>query len=361
MASRLQDLTGTPMRFRDRADAGRQLAARLAAYADRPDVLVLALPRGGVPVAFEVATALHLPLDVFLVRKLGVPGHPELAMGAIAAGGVRVLSEDLISELDIPRSLVEQVSVRERFELERRDRVFRGDRPFPALRNRTIIVIDDGLATGATVEAAVAALRVYEPARIVVAAPVGAAATRARLTVIADAVICLRMPEPFTSVGSWYDRFEQTSDDEVVALLSSSRPRSFGSGSSSEEHSMSTREIPREQWRQELDSFSRQHEGWIVRVRVTDPDGHTQTEARDLPLQGVSADSPRTDGVAIIVGRAPDDHVTHEVPNPVTIAIEQSDSGAERALRIRAGDGSTTTVEFRSAARAEDVDHVGPR
>ena len=208
------------MRFRDRIDAGRQLASQLMAYANRSDVIVLALPRGGVPVAFEVARALDARLDVLLVRKLGVPGHPELAMGAVAAGGVRVLSEDLISELGIPAPLVEEVSVRERLELERREKLYRGDRPFPSLENRVAIVIDDGLATGATVEAAVAALRGSGgPAGIVVAAPVGAHATCARLKAVADDVVCAQTPEPFYSVGMWYERFEQTTDEEVIALL----------------------------------------------------------------------------------------------------------------------------------------------
>src|SRR5438067_3576378 len=169
------------MRFHDRADAGLKLASRLTSFANRHDVVVLALPRGGVPVAFEVARALKAPLDIFLVRKLGVPGHPELAMGAIAAGGVRVLSEDLISELGIPRALVEEVAVRERLELERRDRMYRGGRPLPPLRDRVVIVIDDGLATGSTMEAAVAALRAHHPAKIIVAAPVAAAETCRRL------------------------------------------------------------------------------------------------------------------------------------------------------------------------------------
>src|SRR5438105_14961791 len=174
-------------RFTDRRDAGRRLGERLAAdYGGRPGLLVLGLPRGGVPVAFEVARALRAPLDVFVVRKLGVPGHPELAMGAVASGAVRVLSEDLITELDIPRPLVEAVAVRERLELERRERLYRGDRPFPALRDRILIVVDDGLATGASVEAAIAALRDHHPARIVVAAPVGARATCERLTPLAD-------------------------------------------------------------------------------------------------------------------------------------------------------------------------------
>ena len=207
------------MRFRDRADGGRQLADKLHAYAKRSDVIVLALPRGGLPVAREVATALGAPLDVFLVRKLGVPGHSELAMGAIAFGGVRVLSEDLISELGIPRALVEQVSVREHLELDRRNRLYRGSRPFPSLRGRTVIVVDDGLATGATAEAAVVALRDLGAARIVVAAPVGAPATCTRLTGLADDVVCAAIPDNFYAVGSWYDQFEQTTDEDVIAIL----------------------------------------------------------------------------------------------------------------------------------------------
>ena len=209
------------MRFRDRTDAGQRLAARLPTYAGRRDVVVLALPRGGVPIAVEVARELGAPLDMMLVRKLGVPGHSELAMGAIAAGGVRILSEDLIAELGIPRPLVEQVVVRERLELDRRERAYRGDRPMPNLRDRTVIVIDDGLATGSTMEAAVAALRIQEPARIVVAVPVGAAETCHRLQQVADEVVCVETPTPFNAVGLWYERFDQVSDDEVISLLRS--------------------------------------------------------------------------------------------------------------------------------------------
>src|SRR5262245_1330487 len=211
------------MRFHDRAEAGRQLADQLDEYGRRSDVIVLGLPRGGVPVAFEVARALQAPLDVFLVRKLGVPGHPELAMGAIAAGGVRVLSEDLISELGIPRPLVEQASAREHLELDRRQRLYRDDRPFPDLRDRTVVLIDDGLATGATMEAAIAALRELKPAKVVVAAPVGAEATCMRLGQLADEVVCARTPEPFYAVGLWYERFDQTTDEEVIALLNAAR------------------------------------------------------------------------------------------------------------------------------------------
>ena len=212
------------MRFKDRVDAGRRLAARLTAYAQRSDVIVLALPRGGVPVAYEVAQRLHAPLDVFLVRKLGVPGHPELAMGAIAEGGVEVLSEDLIRDVGISHVLVQQVAVRERLELERRDQMFRGGRHLPPVRGHVVIVVDDGLATGSTMQAAVIALKRLAPSRIVVAVPVGARETCARLSHDADEVVCLEMPEPFQAVGLWYEDFAQTTDDEVRRLLSAGSP-----------------------------------------------------------------------------------------------------------------------------------------
>jgi erythromycin esterase-like protein/predicted phosphoribosyltransferase len=207
------------MRFRNRTDAGQQLAARLTEYGGRSDVIVLALPRGGVPVASEVATRLKAPLDVFLVRKLGVPGHPELAMGAIAEGGIEVLSEDLIRDLGIPHALVQQVAVRERLELERRDVLYRGGRQAPAVRDRTVIVVDDGLATGASMQAAVVALRQHAPARIVVAVPVGARETIERLGRQVDEVVCVATPEPFDAVGLWYEEFTQTTDDEVRRLI----------------------------------------------------------------------------------------------------------------------------------------------
>ena len=207
------------MLFRDRTDAGRQLAAKLAAYADRSDVLVLALPRGGVPVAFEVARELHAPLDVFLVRKLGVPGHEELAMGAIASGGVRVLNEDVVRMLRISDDVIDAVGAEERQELERRERTYRGNRPAPDVRGRTVILVDDGLATGSTMRAAIAALRQQRPARIVVAVPVGAPETCAEFQDEADEAICARTPEPFYAVGLWYGDFSQTTDEEVHDLL----------------------------------------------------------------------------------------------------------------------------------------------
>jgi len=207
------------MLFRDRREAGRLLASRLAAYRNRPEVLVLALPRGGVPVAFEVARVLNAPLDIFLVRKLGVPGHEELAMGAIASGGVRVLNEDLVRALNIQPAVIETIAAKELQELERRERRYRGKRPPPEVRGRTVILIDDGLATGSTMRAAVAALRQQGPAKIVVAVPVGAPETCAEFEEEADETVCARTPVPFYAVGLWYGDFSQTTDEEVHDLL----------------------------------------------------------------------------------------------------------------------------------------------
>jgi predicted phosphoribosyltransferase len=208
-----------PQRFRNRADAGRQLADKLAAYADRPDVLVLALPRGGVPVGYEVARALGAPLDVFLVRKLGVPGYEELAMGAVATGDVRVLNDEIVRGLGISGHQIDAVVERELPELGRRERLYRGGRPPPDVVGRTVILVDDGLATGATMRAAVEALRQQQPARIVVAVPTASPDTCEALKAEADDVVCAMTPEPFFAVGHWYDDFTQTTDEEVRELL----------------------------------------------------------------------------------------------------------------------------------------------
>jgi putative phosphoribosyl transferase len=207
------------MLFRNRFDAGRQLAEKLAHYADRDDVLVLALPRGGVPVGYEVAEALAAPLDVFLVRKLGVPGQEELAMGAIASGGVRVLNEPVVRMLGLSEEEIARVEVDERWELDRREREYRAGRPPLDLRGKIVILVDDGLATGSSMRAAITALRRLGPARIIVAVPVGARETCAEFEREADEAICASEPEPFHAVGIWYDDFAQTSDEEVRELL----------------------------------------------------------------------------------------------------------------------------------------------
>jgi putative phosphoribosyl transferase len=207
------------VRFRDRTDAGRRLATHLAAYVNRSDVLVLALPRGGVPVAAEVARALGAPLDIFLVRKLGMPGHEEFAIGAIASGGVRVVNEDTLRDYGVSAEQVDAVVEAEQQELERRERRYRGDRPFPSVAGKTVILIDDGLATGSTMRAAVAALRLEQPSRIVVAVPTAPVETCMELRHIVDEVVCLITPEPFYAVGLWYEDFAQTTDEEVRELL----------------------------------------------------------------------------------------------------------------------------------------------
>ena len=205
--------------FRDRREAAALLAERLRRYAGRDDVVVLGLPRGGVPVAFEIARGLGAPLDVFLVRKLGVPGHEELALGAIATGGVRVVNRRVVEHLGLTPEVIDAIAAREWRELERRQRAYRDDRPPPDLTGRTVILVDDGLATGSTMWAAVQAVREERPARVVVAVPVAAPDTCAAFGEVADEVVCLLTPEPFGSVGAWYEDFAQTSDEEVRELL----------------------------------------------------------------------------------------------------------------------------------------------
>ncbi|MDZ7957832.1 MAG: phosphoribosyltransferase [Aulosira sp. DedQUE10] len=207
------------MLFLDRSFAGQLLAKDLAAYANRTEVIVLALPRGGVPVAFEIAEVLNVVLDVLMVRKLGVPNQEELAMGAIASGNVQILNEDIVRDLNISERIIAKVAAKEHQELERREQLYRGNRPFPELQGKAVILVDDGLATGATMWAAIVAVRQQQPARIVVAVPVAASPSYQELATKVDEVVCIATPSPFYSVGQWYEKFPQTTDDEVHDLL----------------------------------------------------------------------------------------------------------------------------------------------
>jgi predicted phosphoribosyltransferase len=211
------------MRFKDRMHAGKLLAKQLETYKHKPDVIVLALPRGGAPVGYAVAKELGVPLDVMLVRKLGVPGHEELAMGAVASGDQLVLASDVVQMLGIPDQTIQTAARRELVEIERREKVFRAGQPPLQLQGRTVILVDDGLATGSTMLAAVHAVRAQNPARVIVAVPVGAPDTCRKLTSEADEVICLATPEPFYAVGLWYENFTQTTDEEVIQLLEKAR------------------------------------------------------------------------------------------------------------------------------------------
>jgi Predicted phosphoribosyltransferases len=211
--------------FKNRREAGRKLAQKLLHYANHPDVIVLALPRGGVPVAYEVALALNVPMDIFIVRKLGLPGHEELAIGAIASGGIRVLIEDIIQALNIPEEVIDRVAQRELQELQRREQIYRGDLPPPEVYDRIVILVDDGLATGASMRAAVFGLRSKNPKRIVVAVPVAAPETCQAFQNEVDEIVCAVTPEPFLGVGRWYDDFSQTTDEGVRLFLHDIRQR----------------------------------------------------------------------------------------------------------------------------------------
>jgi predicted phosphoribosyltransferase len=213
------------MLFRTRLDAGRALGERLASYAGRPNLRVLGLPRGGIPVAFEVARRLDAPLDVFVVRKLGVPGQEELAMGAIATGGIRVVNKDVVAAMGISEATIDRVAAAEAAELQRREKAYRGSRPALDVAGAAVIVVDDGLATGSTMRAAVAALRKLEPAAIVVAVPVAAPSTRDELAREVDEIVCVATPDPFLAVGRFYEDFAQTTDAEVHDLLARAAQR----------------------------------------------------------------------------------------------------------------------------------------
>jgi putative phosphoribosyl transferase len=209
-----------PQKFHDRSQAGKLLAAQLTEYTHRADVLVLGLPRGGVPVAYEVAQALDTPLDVCLVRKLGVPEHKELAMGAISTGGVRIINENVVDWLSIPQQTIDVVAARETLELQRRNLVYRGDHPLPNVRNHTIILVDDGIATGATIKAAIATIKHQQPRELILAIPVAGVSTCQELASEVNKVVCVLMPENLYAIGMWYENFAQTTDAEVCELVS---------------------------------------------------------------------------------------------------------------------------------------------
>ena len=206
-------------KFSDRREAGRQLAARLSHLAGRPNLIVLGLPRGGVPVALEVAKALSAPMDVFVVRKLGVPGHEELAMGAVASGGVRVVNAETVETLGISQRTIDAVTETEKWELERRERAYRHGKPFPEIENATVVLVDDGVATGSTMLAGLQALREHHPASLIAAAPVMSVSAKSALAEVADSCVTIATPEPFYGVGAWYLDFSQTSDSEVLEAL----------------------------------------------------------------------------------------------------------------------------------------------
>jgi len=207
------------MLFKTRKEAGQRLTSDLKEYANRPDVIVLGLPRGGVPVAYEVARGLNAPLDVWLVRKLGAPGHEELAMGAIASGSTRILNKDVVRSLGVSEQAIDKVAAKEQQELERREKAYRGDQPPLELRDRTVLLVDDGVATGASMHAAAVALRQHDPKQIVAAVPVAAPETCKEFQVEVDKIICSETPQPFYAVGLWYDKFDQTTDQEVRDLM----------------------------------------------------------------------------------------------------------------------------------------------
>lgn len=207
------------MVFFDRVEAGRLLASKLTHYKGRPDTLILALPRGGIPVAAEIGKELQLPIDVFVVRKLGVPGHEELAMGAIATGDMRIINYEVVGQLGISQETIEAVAQKEREELRRREQLYRGSKPPRDVHDRNVILVDDGIATGSTIRAAIAALRQLSPARIIVAVPVAAAETARQVGGEVDEMICAQTPEQLYAIGQWYEHFEQTTDEEVQDLL----------------------------------------------------------------------------------------------------------------------------------------------
>jgi len=261
----------TITQFRDRTEAGKLLAAQLTAYANRQDLIVLGLPRGGIPVAFEVAKELHAPLDVMVVRKLGVPGQEELAMGAIATGGIRVLNYDVVQFLDIPEEVINKVAAQEQQELERRERLYRGDRHPYEIHGRIVVLVDDGIATGATMRAAVAALKQRQPARIIIAVPNAAPSTCDEFAAEVDELVCVIRPEPFIAVGYWYRHFSQTSDEEVRSLLEQANHEQSSAQSTQTSQSEQSLQSPKRKPRKTPGSGTRKQVKKRARTTSTPP------------------------------------------------------------------------------------------
>ncbi len=353
-----------PLPIPDRRTAGRALAEALKDYAGRSDVIVLALPRGGMPVAAEIARALEAPLDLMLVRKLGVPGYPELAMGAIASGGVRVMNDDVVRGMGISQEAIERVAEEERHELERRARAYRGDRPWPDLKGRCVILVDDGLATGATMHAAIDAVRAQHPDCIVVAVPVAPPDTIQALRPLVDEVVCPHTPEPFQAIGLWYRDFSQTPDEEVIALMEElAGPVPVAAAPTGVRYVA----VPEADWPDYCETFGRQHHGWLVNLWQVD------TQALESDRAGALASG------TLLAGNEPLQAV-HLAPDGQTLAVEIGPAGTARrftagpvrrlwrervdesheGMRIDQGDGRSLLIEFRAPARPEELDGLAP-
>jgi len=350
------------MKFHDRRQAGRMLADMLGRYAGREDVVVLGLPRGGVPVASEIAERLQAPLDAFLVRKLGAPGQPELAIGAIASGGVRIVDEPIAATLRVtPRQLAE-IEAREQRELERRERSYRGNRRATRLEGKTVILVDDGVATGSSMKAAIRAIRAKAPEAIVVAVPVAPPATAREIGALVDDFVCVMTPGHFAAVGNFYLDFEPTPDEEVTRLLARAEAvRPAGAVRrepirSRRETPMQNRQVPHAEWLRFFEGFTRRHRGWLATVRVIDPRLGAQIEARDLPLEGIVVDPQARGPISFLLGGEHGANVEHPVDRPEQVWVEVTEEGAEAALEVVSGGGRRTILEFRGAVLPEAVD-----
>ncbi len=340
--------------FHDRYEGGRFLASELMHYSDRSDVVVLALPRGGVPVGFEVAQALHAPLDVLVVRKLGVPGFEELAMGALASGGRKVLERDRIRALGIPERLVDEAVQRESLALARLEKLYRADRRPADVEGRTVILIDDGLATGSSMRAAVSALKARgRPERIIVAAPVASEQAIDDIAAEVDEIVCGTPPGGLDAIGSWYESFLPVSDYETSALLKRA-DRWTRKGPPVEEPMTETIEIPRATWREYLSSFSQQHEGWLVNVEIQGVgEEGPELMIHQLPLEEIRVEG---DDISISVTREMVGRITQWIRSPERILVERAEDGTDHGLRIEFASGGLAHMHFRAAVRLDAID-----